>query len=107
MISWWVSLISSLTGAEQILQDLTRLEAGKETSFNEPFDLHAALNDAVNVYRVEATRRQIDFQINPGNAPRLVVGDARKIKTVIANLTSNGDNTSLPFGDTELTSSQL
>ncbi|KIM30117.1 hypothetical protein M408DRAFT_15706 [Serendipita vermifera MAFF 305830] len=71
------------------LLDLTRLEAGKETSFSEPFDLHIALNDAVNVYRVEASRRQIDFVINLGNAPKFVVGDVRKIKTVVANLTSN------------------
>ena len=69
---------------------MTRLEAGKETFFSEPFDLHSALNDAVNAYRVEATRRQIDFIVSLENAPKFVVGDARKIKAVVANLTSNG-----------------
>ncbi len=34
-----------------ILQDLTRLESGNETSFNEPFDLHTAIADAVLLYR--------------------------------------------------------
>ncbi|KAG8853487.1 Light-sensor Protein kinase [Serendipita sp. 411] len=71
------------------LLDLTRLEAGKETSFNEPFDLTAALHEAVKVYQVEATRRQLEFQIDLGDAPRFVIGDSRKIKTVVANLTSN------------------
>ncbi|KAG8809948.1 Light-sensor Protein kinase, partial [Serendipita sp. 399] len=71
------------------LLDLTRLEVGKETSFNEPFDLSAALQEAVKVYQVEATRRQLEFQINLDDAPRYVVGDSRKIKTVVANLTSN------------------
>jgi signal transduction histidine kinase len=39
---------------------------------------------------VEAARRQIEFVMDLGDAPRFVVGDARKIKTVVANLTSNG-----------------
>ena len=38
-----------------ILQDLTRLESGHETSFNEPFDLHSAIVDAVTLYRYDFT----------------------------------------------------
>ncbi|CAG7853027.1 SubName: Full=Related to phytochrome {ECO:0000313/EMBL:CCA70880.1} [Serendipita indica DSM 11827] len=71
------------------LLDLTRMEAGKETSFNEPFDLHTAIHDATRVYRVEANRRQLEFMVDLGNAPRLVIGDSRKVKTIVANLTSN------------------
>ena len=36
-------------------QDLTRLESGNETSFNEPFDLHEAITEAVQLYRYEST----------------------------------------------------
>ena len=32
-------------------QDLTRLETGNETSFNEPFDLPATISEAVQLYR--------------------------------------------------------
>lgn len=40
-----------------ILQDLTRLESGNETSFNEPFDLHASIADAVLLYRCVSANR--------------------------------------------------
>lgn len=32
-------------------KDLTRLESGHETSFNEPFDLQETITDAVQLYR--------------------------------------------------------
>ena len=35
-------------------QDLTRLESGNETSFNEPFNLHEAITEAVQLYRYES-----------------------------------------------------
>lgn len=70
-------------------QDLTRLESGHETSFNEVFDLHRAVEDAVVLYRNEASRRGLTFSVDLTNSPRLVVGDSRKIRTVVANLTAN------------------
>ena len=75
----------ALTG----LQDLTRLESGHETSFNEPFNLHDVVFEATLVYRTEAARRGLQFDIDISNCPRTVVGDARKIRTVLANLTAN------------------
>lgn len=70
-------------------QDLTRLESGGETSWNESFDLHNTVQDATQVYRNEAARRGIDFKIDVGRCPKNVIGDSRKIRTVIANLTAN------------------
>lgn len=70
-------------------QDLTRLESGNETSFNEVFDLHRAIEDAIVLYRNEASRRGLTFGVDLSNSPRLVVGDSRKIRTVVANLTAN------------------
>ncbi|KIJ54813.1 hypothetical protein M422DRAFT_152482 [Sphaerobolus stellatus SS14] len=71
------------------LLDLTRLESGNETSFNEPFDLHATVDEAVHLYRIEANRRGLAFEVNNTDSPRFVVGDAKKIRTVLGNLVAN------------------
>ncbi|KAF9807670.1 hypothetical protein IEO21_08128 [Rhodonia placenta] len=71
------------------LLDLTRLESGNATFFNEVFNLHRAIEDAVVLYRNEAVRRGLGFRLDVANSPRMVVGDARKIRTVVANLTAN------------------
>ncbi|KAL5520100.1 hypothetical protein ACEPAG_1760 [Sanghuangporus baumii] len=71
------------------LLDLTRLESGNETYFNEPFNLHEAISDAVQLYRNEAVRRRVDFDLDLSGSPKIVVGDSRKIRTVVANLTAN------------------
>ena len=49
------------------------------------------------VYRNEAARRGLQFDIDVSKCPRLVVGDAKKIRTVIANLTANAREYSLPL----------
>ncbi|KAJ7202822.1 hypothetical protein GGX14DRAFT_523685 [Mycena pura] len=71
------------------LLDLTRLESGNETSFNEPFDLQFTIEDATHLYRKEAQRRNIKFVLNLDQSPKTVVGDAKKIRTVVQNLTAN------------------
>ncbi|KAI0629850.1 hypothetical protein C8Q77DRAFT_1065052 [Trametes polyzona] len=71
------------------LLDLTRLESGNETSFNEPFDLPQAIDDATQLYRNEARRRGLEFILSLQGCPKQVVGDSRKIRTVVANLTAN------------------
>ncbi|KAL0578952.1 hypothetical protein V5O48_003044 [Marasmius crinis-equi] len=71
------------------LLDLTRLESGNETSFNEPFDLCLAIEEATFLYRKEAQRQGLDFQVHTNSGPKIVVGDPRKIKTVVQNLTAN------------------
>ncbi|GJJ15639.1 hypothetical protein Clacol_009917 [Clathrus columnatus] len=71
------------------LLDLTRLESGGETSFNEPFDLHACVDEAVHLYKIEAGRRGLTFQVTSADSPRFVIGDAKKIRTVLGNLVAN------------------
>ncbi|KAJ7857771.1 Fph type histidine kinase [Mycena leptocephala] len=71
------------------LLDLTRLESGQETSFNEPFDLKDAIEDATHLYRKEAQRRNITFKTELAQSPKTIVGDAKKIRTVVQNLTAN------------------
>ncbi|TFY72877.1 hypothetical protein EVG20_g157 [Dentipellis fragilis] len=71
------------------LLDLTRLESGNETSFNEPFDLPSTIEDATNLYRSEAQRRGLGFNVDVTNSPGMVIGDASKVRTVVANVTAN------------------
>jgi signal transduction histidine kinase len=71
------------------MQDLTRLESGKETSFNEPFDLPSSIEDAVHLYRKEADRRGLVFNLEFNTSPKMVIGDGKKIRTVVSNLTAN------------------
>ena len=72
------------------LLDLTRIETGNETAFNDPFDLRQSINDAVRLYQTESARRGLDFRVNVcQDLPQHVIGDSRKIKTVISNLVAN------------------
>jgi signal transduction histidine kinase/CheY-like chemotaxis protein len=72
------------------LLDLTKIETGNETAFNDPFDLRQAVNEAVRLYQTESSRRGLDFKVNVSDSlPQSVIGDARKIKTVISNLVAN------------------
>lgn len=71
------------------LLDLTRLESGNETSFNQLFNLPAAVEEAIGPYRSEAQRQSIDFILDVSESPKEVIGDARKIQTVVQNLTAN------------------
>lgn len=41
------------------------------------------------IYRNEAARRGLAFDLDLTHCPRKVVGDAKKIRTIVANLTAN------------------
>ncbi|KAJ3715391.1 phytochrome-like protein [Lentinula raphanica] len=71
------------------LLDLTRLESGNETSLNEPFNLAENIQDAISIYRNEAYRREIAFEVDVDQCPGIVIGDRKKIRTVVQNLTAN------------------
>ncbi|WVR03334.1 hypothetical protein IAU60_000325 [Kwoniella sp. DSM 27419] len=72
------------------LLDLTRIETGNETAFNDPFDIRQSITDAIRLYQTESTRRGLDFRVvMADNLPQYVIGDSRKIKTVISNLVAN------------------
>lgn len=71
------------------MQDLTRLESGNETSFNEPFHLRRAIHDATALYRREAERRGLEFSLEVQDVPTFVVGDSKKMTTVVQNLVAN------------------
>lgn len=72
------------------LLDLTRIETGNQTSFNDPFDLKLSIDSTVRLYQTEATRRGIDFSVTLGDdLPPMVIGDSSKLKTLVSNLVAN------------------
>ena len=64
-------------------------------SLDETFDLQVAIEEATRVYRNEAGRRNLEFKLNISESPKTVVGDPKKIKTVVANLTANSREPSI------------
>ncbi|WVN90116.1 uncharacterized protein L203_105351 [Cryptococcus depauperatus CBS 7841] len=72
------------------LLDLTRIETGNETTFNDPFDIRQCIADAVRLYENELARKGIDFRVNISeDLPQYLIGDSRKIKTVVSNVIAN------------------
>lgn len=72
------------------LLDLTRIETGNETAFNDPFDLKQTMTDTVRLYETESKRRGIEFSVKvDSNLPQMVIGDSRKVRTLVSNLAAN------------------
>ncbi|TYJ55053.1 hypothetical protein B9479_004276 [Cryptococcus floricola] len=72
------------------LLDLTRIETGNETTFRDPFDLRQSITEAVRLYETEISRRGVEFRVKTGDdLPQLVIGDSKKVRTVISNLVAN------------------
>ncbi|KAF8319778.1 hypothetical protein DL93DRAFT_2225171 [Clavulina sp. PMI_390] len=71
------------------LLDLTRLETGKPVAAEELFNFPTLLTDCVAVYKAEAERREIAFTLKVDELPSLVVGDSKKVRQVVTNLTAN------------------
>lgn len=88
MTSWYAAFDLRFTNLI-LLQDLTKVESGRETMFNEPFDLSTVIVEATNLYKHEAERKGLDFEVDLAGELHMVVGDSSKVKTVVANLTAN------------------
>ncbi|KAL1306121.1 hypothetical protein AAFC00_004237 [Neodothiora populina] len=72
------------------LLDLTKTEEGGELIKEEVFDLSSTLKEATEPFSGDARRKQIDFEVveHPG-LPKHVIGDQRKIRQAISNITAN------------------
>ena len=72
------------------LLDLTKTEEGGELIKGEVFDLPATVREAADMFKGDAKRKQIDFEVveNPG-VPQFVVGDQRRLRQAISNVTAN------------------
>ncbi|KAG5639428.1 hypothetical protein H0H81_002299 [Sphagnurus paluster] len=85
----WHSTVPWIQTPVKILFVLILRPNGNETSFNEPFDLCETIEKATHLYRKEAQRRNIRFDLHLDQSPRSVVGDATKIRAVVQNLAAN------------------
>ena len=72
------------------LLDLTKTEEGHHLIKDELFDLPATVKEATDQFRGDAKRKQIEYKTieNPG-VPRYVVGDQRRVRQAISNVTAN------------------
>ena len=72
------------------LLDLTKTEEGNPVVKEDVFDFLETVREAAEVFRRDAKRRSINFQLveNPG-VPKLVVGDQRAVRQIIMNITGN------------------
>jgi signal transduction histidine kinase len=65
------------------LLDLTRIEAGKMLFREEPFNLKETIVEAVEMFRADASRKNIDFiLIISEEIPETVIGDCNKLRQV-------------------------
>jgi PAS domain S-box-containing protein len=70
--------------------DFSKIEAGKLSIDAFPFDLHRLLEEVAEVLAPKATEQRIEIMVRyPAGAPSQVVGDADRIRQVVANLASN------------------
>jgi signal transduction histidine kinase/HPt (histidine-containing phosphotransfer) domain-containing protein len=71
--------------------DLSRIEAGRLSLEKAPFDLARVFESAIDFLRPAAQRKGIELAaVWSPEVPRLVVGDARRLRQVLVNLLANG-----------------
>ena len=80
---------SLLTVINDIL-DFEKIEAGKMSVYREPFHLHRTAHDCVRLLRPKAEQKSLRIYIRyPDDAPRMVLGDATRVRQVLLNYLSN------------------
>jgi signal transduction histidine kinase len=70
--------------------DFSRIEAGQLSLASTPFDLHAMVADAADVYELRASRTgtRFEWDLDPC-VPQMVVGDPGRLFQVLTNLLDN------------------
>lgn len=72
------------------LLDLTQTEEGGNLTKEEPFNLSATLKEATDPFAGDARRKQLKYEVieHPG-LPATVIGDQRKVRQALSNITAN------------------
>ncbi|KAK0708129.1 hypothetical protein B0H67DRAFT_556673 [Lasiosphaeris hirsuta] len=86
------------------LLDLTKTEEGQELIKDEIFELPACIREGTEPFKSDASRKGIAYEFieHPG-LPKFVIGDQRRVRQVVANVTANAvQNTSQGFVKVEL-----
>lgn len=71
------------------LLDLTKTEEGHNLIKDEIFDLPATIKEAADSFAGDAKRKQLEYEVTIGSLPQNVVGDQRRVRQVISNITAN------------------
>ncbi len=81
---------NSLLSLVSDILDFARLEAGKLTFNNEPFDLPGLLDQVIHSIQYQAREKNLALTLNcASDLPNLLMGDANRVRQVIVNLLSN------------------
>lgn len=72
------------------LLDLTKTEEGGPLIKGESFDLSATIKEATDMFRGDARRKNIDYEVveHPG-LPKSCIGDQRRVRQAISNIAAN------------------
>ena len=69
--------------------DWARLESGRTRLVKEPVDMRAVAEEAILVMRPQADHRDITMSLQAPDDVPVIVGDSKRLKQVLLNLTSN------------------
>ncbi len=80
----------ALLGVINDILDFTKIDSGKLDLENQPFDLCACIEEAVDLFAAKASERGLElaYAIEEG-APQTIVGDVTRLRQILVNLIGN------------------
>ncbi len=69
--------------------DVAKMETGRLTIEQAPYDLEATIRDASRLWEEQAAAKGLSFGLALGDCPRWVEGDAARVRQIVFNLLSN------------------
>lgn len=69
--------------------DVAKMETGRLTIEQAPYDLEATIRDASRLWEEQAAAKGLSFALSLGECPRWVQGDAARVRQIVFNLLSN------------------
>ena len=79
---------SLLTIIDDIL-DFSKLERSEITLGERPFVLREVVEEAIDIFRLTLAEKQIDLVYLQRNTPKMITGDAARLRQILINLISN------------------
>lgn len=90
----YVSLIAqagnSLLSFVNDILDFAKVEIGELSFTSEPVDLHLLASQVIHSFQYQSEEKEIKLTLNyAASAPKLVMGDAKRIRQILVNLLNN------------------
>lgn len=89
LVSYIYVSAAGLVDVVNSLLDFSRLQAGKLKIEKSEFSLDALLSQVSELYSETAHKKGLELKVSKNNVPAKLVGDAPRIKQVLAGLTNN------------------